>query len=155
MTEPTESNERRHGPYLLSTDPARLDRDAIHAYIGGVSYWAAGRPRDIQDRGIDGSALVVGAYLIDGADEVGAQVGFARMVTDLATFAYLADVYVLDEHQGTGLGTAMVELIITHPAVASCRQLLATHDAHGLYEKFGYATMDDPSRWMLRSRPEY
>ena len=84
-----------------------------------------------------------------------AQVGFARMVTDLATFAWLCDVYVLDEHRGGGLGTAMVRLIVEHPAVGDIRlQLLGTADAHGLYARFGYTPLAEPARWMVRRRAD-
>ena len=89
---------------------------------------------------------MVGAYFAEGE-----QVGFARMVTDLATFAWLADVYVVDEVRGSGLGTAMVQTIVEHPDVASIkRQVLATRDAHGLYARFGYESLSEPDRWMFR-----
>ena len=127
--------ERQHGQYLLSTDPARVDIDAVHRFLSESSYWARGRPFDVQATAVANSLLVVGAYLDAGADG-DAQVGFARMVTDLATFAWLSDVYVLDEHRGGGLGTAMVRLIVEHPAVDEVRlQLLGTADAHGLYAR--------------------
>jgi GNAT superfamily N-acetyltransferase len=146
--------ERQHGRYLLSTDPALVDVDAVHRFLSESSYWARGRPFDVQSAAIANSLLVVGAYGDAGADAtVGrrAQVGFARMVTDLATFAWLCDVYVLAEHRGGGLGTAMVRLIVEHPAVSNIRlQILATADAHGLYARFGYATLPEPARWMSR-----
>lgn len=138
--------ERHHGEFSISTDPARLDVDAVHAYLSGDSYWAAGRPLDMQRRAIEHSHLVVGAY-----DAGGAQVGFARMVTDLATFAWLADVYVLESVRGNGLGRAVVQTIVEHPDVVDIRrQLLATRDAHGLYAQFGYAPLTEPERWMFR-----
>jgi len=137
--------ERPHGEYLLSTDPTRLDLDVIHGYLAS-SYWAEGRPRDVQRRAIDGSHLVIGAYA-----QGGSQVGFARMVTDLATWAWLCDVFVLPEHQGGGLGTAMVKTIVEHPDVIDLNwQFLATADAHDLYARFGYRPLEDPSRWMHR-----
>ncbi len=143
--------EREHGPYLLSTDPARVDVDAVHRFLSESSYWARGRPLDVQSAAIANSLLVVGAYHDAGAGAGPVQVGFARMVTDLATFAWLCDVYVLDEHRGGGLGTAMVRLIVEHPAVIGVRlQLLGTADAHGLYARFGYAPLAEPSRWMAR-----
>src|SRR5262245_3600482 len=135
-----------HGDYLLSTDPARLDIAEVHRALSEESYWALGRSLDVQRRAIEHSELVIGAYTADRA-----QVGFARMITDLATFAYLCDVYVLEPHRGTGLGTAMVKAIVEHPDVEKLRwQLLATRDAHGLYTKFGYRALDDPDRWMQR-----
>lgn len=141
--------ERSHGRYLLSTDPARLDIDVIHPYLSRESYWAAGRRREVQARAIDNSHLVIGAYHPDAG-----QVGFARMVTDLATWAWLCDVFVLDDHRGGGLGTAMVETIVEHPDVAGIRwQFLATADAHDLYSRFGYTPLDEPARWMHRPGP--
>jgi GNAT superfamily N-acetyltransferase len=110
------------------------------------SYWAQGRPFDVQRRAIEHSALVVGAYTM-----AGEQVGFARMVTDLATWAWLCDVYVMPEHRGGGLGTVMVRTIVEHPDVVDVRwQFLATRDAHELYAKFGFRALDDPARWMQR-----
>jgi GNAT superfamily N-acetyltransferase len=160
---PIEVLEQRHGQYVLSTDPARVDVAAVHSFLSESSYWARGRPFDVQSAAIANSPLVVGAYDISGGhdsaghdtgDDGGGQVGFARMVTDLATFAWLCDVYVLDGHRGGGLGAAMVRLIVEHPAVRSVRlQILATADAHGLYARFGYLPLSEPARWMAR-RPD-
>ena len=136
----------RHG-YRISTDPALLDRTVIHRSLSDESYWAAGRSRETSDRAIDHSHLVIGAYAPDGA-----QVGFARMVTDLATWAWLCDVFVLPDHQGDGLGPAMVGAIIEHPDVAHIkRQFLATADAHELYAKYGYRALADSAKWMERT----
>jgi GNAT superfamily N-acetyltransferase len=138
--------ETTHGEYVLSTDPAKVDLVEVHRALSEDSYWAQGRPFEVQQRAVEHSALVIGAYTADVA-----QVGFARMVTDLATWAWLCDVYVLREHQGSGLGTAMVRAIVEHPDVCDIRiQFLATRDAHGLYAKFGYRPLDDPERWMAR-----
>lgn len=138
-----------HGDYTLSTDRSRLDLVAIHRYLSEQSYWARQRPLDVQARAIENSHLVIGAY-----HRSGSQVGFARMVTDLATWAWLCDVFVLPEHQGGGLGSAMVGAIVTHPDVVNLTwQFLATADAHALYAKFGYTELDDPTRWMQR-RPQ-
>lgn len=139
--------ERSHADYVITTDRARLDLDLIHRYLT-ASYWAEGRPLDVQTRAIAGSHLVIGAYASDGS-----QVGFARMVTDLATWAWLCDVFVLPEHQGDGLGAAMVETIVEHPDVVDIKwQFLATADAHELYARFGYTSLDEPTRWMHRRR---
>src|SRR4051812_28985396 len=120
--------------YELDDDRTRLDREAIHAYLGGVSYWAKGRTRERQDELIDASEHVVGLY---GAD--GEQVGFARAVDcDAAGFVYLADVYVLDEHRGRGLGVELVREIVEHGPFAGRPWVLHTRDAHSLYEKFGF-----------------
>lgn len=119
--------------YELDDDRDRLDRAAIHAYLGGVSYWAKGRTRAQQDELIDGSGHVVGLY------RDGDQVGFARAVDcGAAGFVYLADVYVLDEHRGNGLGVELVREIVDHGPYAERRWVLHTRDAHALYEKFGF-----------------
>ena len=119
--------------YELDDDRARLDRAAIHAYLGGVSYWAKGRTRERQDELIDASEHVVGLY------QGGEQVGFARAVDcDAAGFVYLADVYVLDEHRGRGLGVELVRQIVEHGPFAERRWVLHTRDAHRLYAKFGF-----------------
>lgn len=140
--------ELHHGDHLISTDPDRVDVAAVHRWISECSYWAAGRPFETQRRAIEHSALVVGAY-----DPAGSQVGFARMVSDLATFAWLADVYVEESARGTGLGTALVRTVVEHPDVAGVqRQLLATRDAHDLYARFGYVALTEPEKWMIRAR---
>ena len=102
------------------------------------------------ERAVAGSALVIGVYTA-----AGEQVGFARMITDCATWAYLCDVFVLPDHQGDGLGTAMVRTIVEHPDVVDVKtQFLATADAHDLYAKFGYSPLNDPNKWMHRIRPQ-
>ena len=142
MTTHESPAERSLGAYLISTDPGRLDLDAIFDYLSGRSYWARGRPRDQIVRGIENS-LPFGVYLD------GKQVGFARLVTDYATFAWLADVYVLEEHRGQGLGKALVEAVLAYPGVADIpRVLLATADAHGLYEHYGFQPLHRVERFM-------
>jgi GNAT superfamily N-acetyltransferase len=134
--------ERSLGAYLISTNPARLDLDSIHAYLSGESYWARGRSWDEIVTGIENS-IPFGVYLD------GNQVGFARVVTDYATFAWLADVYVLEEHRGHGLGKALVEAVVEHPDVAPLpRLVLATLDAHGLYEQYGFTSLTGDERFM-------
>jgi GNAT superfamily N-acetyltransferase len=134
--------ERALGPYLISSDPGRLDLDAICAYLSGESYWARGRPREQIVRGIENS-LPFGVY------RDGDQIGFARIVTDYATFAWLADVYVLDGHRGQGLGKALIEAVVEHPEVRSLpRVVLATADAHGLYERYGFKPLHRDERFM-------
>ena len=118
--------------YELDDDRARLDRAAIHAFLT-ASYWAAGRTRERQDELIDASGHVVGLY------RDGAQVGFARAVDcDAAGLVYLADVYVLDDHRGRGLGVELVREIVERGPYADRRWVLHTRDAHALYEKFGF-----------------
>jgi GNAT superfamily N-acetyltransferase len=119
--------------YELDDDRARLDRDAVHAYLGGESYWAKGRTRERQDALIDASGYVVGLY------DDGRQVGFARAVDcDGAGFVYLADVYVLEECRGRGLGVELVREIVENGPYADRRWVLHTRDAHSLYEKLGF-----------------
>jgi GNAT superfamily N-acetyltransferase len=128
---------RLFGGYELDDDRTRLDRAAVHAYLGGVSYWAKGRTREQQDELIDGSGHVVGLY------RDGEQVGFARAVDcGAAGFVYLADVYVLDEHRGRGLGVELVREIVERGPYAQHRWVLHTRDAHALYEKFGFGPND-------------
>jgi GNAT superfamily N-acetyltransferase len=130
------------GAYLISTDRGRLDLDAIALYLSEESYWARGRSRETIVRGIENS-LPFGVY------KDGAQVGFARVVTDYATFAWLADVYVLDSERGNGLGKALIEMVIEHAAVRDLpRVMLATADAHGLYEQYGFTPLERVERFM-------
>jgi GNAT superfamily N-acetyltransferase len=130
------------GAYLISSNPARLDLDAIHTYLSEQSYWARGRSRERIVRAIENS-LPFGLY------RDGAQVGFARVVTDESTFGWLADVYVLPAERERGLGKALVEAVLEHPAVRNLpRLMLATADAHGLYERYGFEALESPERFM-------
>jgi GNAT superfamily N-acetyltransferase len=130
--------------YELDDDPERIDHDAVHAYLGGVSYWAEGRPRDVQDALIDNAARVVGLYL------GGEQVGFSRAISDGHVQSYLADVYVLDEHRGRGLGVELVRFSVDEGPLAQTKWYLHTRDAHDLYRKFGFV---EPSERVLE-RPD-
>jgi GNAT superfamily N-acetyltransferase len=132
--------------YEVSTDAARLDVKAIHAFLAGT-YWSPGIPIAIVERAIENS-VCVGAYLD------ARQIGFARMVTDKATFAYLADVYVLEEHRGNGLSKRMVEGLLQLQELQGLRRMmLATRDAHALYEKFGFKALATPARFMELHNP--
>lgn len=133
--------------YDISLDPARLRLDLIHGFIG-QSYWASGMPRETMARAIANS-LCVGAY------RGGDQVGFARVVTDRATFAYLADVFVLPEHGGKGLAKAMVQALHDHPELQGLRRwMLATSDAHGVYAALGWQPIAQPELFMQRHDPD-
>lgn len=133
--------------YRLSDDRAEMQPAAIHAYLSR-SYWAEGIPLTIVERAIAGS-LCVGVF--DGAD----QVGFARVVTDYATFAYLADVYVLERDRGNGLASRMVRALHEHPKVRGLRRwMLATRDAHPLYTSLGWREIEAPGRFMERRFPD-
>jgi GNAT superfamily N-acetyltransferase len=137
----------RRRNYLISTDPGKLDRTVIHRFLGG-SYWAKDIPREIVDRCIENS-LCFGLY--DGDR----QVGFARIISDFATFAYLADVFVLESERGKGLGVWLIETIVNHPQLQGLRRwMLATADAHGLYRKFGFTALSRPERIMEITDPD-
>jgi GNAT superfamily N-acetyltransferase len=145
------SEEWRRGEYVISTDPARLNLTVIHAYLSTSSYWAAGRPREVMRRAIENS-LPFGVFW--GAE----QIGFARVVTDYATFAWLADVFVLPAHQGRGIGKWLMGVIVDHPRLQGLRRwILATRDAHGLYAGFGFTGLHAPELFMERfaDRPDY
>jgi GNAT superfamily N-acetyltransferase len=136
---------RRNG-FTISTDPEKLDPGMIHEFLA-ASYWAKGIPREVVDRSIEG-ALCFGLF------EDGRQVGFARVITDLATFAYLADVFVLESHRGHGLATWLMESILAHPRLQGLRRwMLVTRDAHPLYRKVGFRDLAHPERIMERTSP--
>jgi len=142
-----ESYTWQRGDYEISTDRSRLNIDLIHDYLSNHSYWAAGRSREVVERSIENS-LPFGIYKSSG------QVGFARIVTDYATFAWVADVFILPEHRGQGLSKWLMEVIIAHPQLQGFRRwMLSTKDAHGLYEKFGFIPLNKPERWMERFDP--
>jgi GNAT superfamily N-acetyltransferase len=126
--------------YEISLDPARMDLDVIHGYLSR-SYWSEGIRREVVAASLK-SSVVVGAF-----EETAGQVGFARVVTDRATFAWLCDVFVLEEHRGRGLSKRMVQELVSHPELQTLRRwCLATRDAQGLYERFGFAEVPS-GRW--------
>ena len=139
--------ESQRNGYTISTDKSLLDISAVHAYLTR-SYWSPGISRAVVEKAIAGS-LCFGLFT-----EQGNQVGFARAITDGATFAYLADVYVLEEHRGKGLGKWIVETILAHPSLQGLRRiLLATRDAHKLYAQFGFEPLATPESFMSIHRP--
>lgn len=165
-----ESNhvEQRRGAFLISTDPARLDLDVIHSFLTNC-YWAKGVPREVVARSIKNS-LCFGAYDEGGekapleqksglnwapirrgtpVQGVRAQIGFARVISDYATFAYVADVFVLESHRNRGIGKLLMECIKEHPGLQGLRRWsLSTADAHGLYSQFGFTALKWPERYM-------
>jgi GNAT superfamily N-acetyltransferase len=135
--------------YEISTDRARLDLRAIHTYLVR-SYWSAEIPLETVERAARNS-LCFGVY----ETATSAQVGFTRVVTDYATFAYLCDVYVLEKHRGRGLSKWMMREVMAHPALAGARRaMLATRDAHGLYEQFGFVVAGEAGNLMELVRPD-
>jgi GNAT superfamily N-acetyltransferase len=127
--------------FIISTDPAHLDNDAI-AEMLKRSYWASGRPREQLDRALANS-LVFGIY--DGKN----QIGLARVVSDYAIFAYLCDVFIHEDYRTHGLGKWLMETIHSHPDLQGLRRwTLVTRDAHGLYEQYGWKPLANPERWM-------
>lgn len=136
--------EWRYGDYVITTDKTRLDISFIHDFLSNASYWAEGRSLDVVKRSVDNS-LNFGVFSGD------KQVGFARVVTDYATFAWLADVFVVSDHRGHGVGRWLIEVVVTHPQLRGLRRwVLATRDAHELYRGFGFTDLIEPLRWMER-----
>jgi GNAT superfamily N-acetyltransferase len=134
------------GGCFVTTDSSKIDRDLVHAFLADA-YWSKGLPRGVFERSI-ANALCFSVY--DGD----AQVGFARVVTDRATFAYLADVFVLEPHRGRGLSRLLMETIVAHPDLQGLRRwVLATRDAHGLYARYGFTPLGQPDRFMERWNP--
>jgi GNAT superfamily N-acetyltransferase len=130
--------------YEISTDPSRFDVDLIH-HVLSTSYWAEGRPREVVERSIRHS-LCFGVYA------EGAQVAFARVITDHAVFAYLADVFVVPERRGLGIATSLVQAILAHPDLQGLKVfLLRTRDAQGLYARLGFGPIARPEEMMVRS----
>ena len=135
------------GPIVVDTDPARLDLAVIHEFLA-ASYWAQGIPLETVRRSIRNS-LCFGLY------EGERQIGFARVVSDRATFAYLADVFVLDSHRGRGLSKLLMDAVVAHSELQGLRRwMLATRDAHGLYAQYGFTALAAPEPFMQRHDPE-
>jgi len=142
------SFEFRRAPWLVSTDPARLDLGAIHHWLSIASYWAEGVPLDVVERSFRHSCAF-GVYAEDDS-----LAGFARVVTDYASFGYVADVFILPEQRGHGLGKLLVEAMLAHPDLQGLRRwLLMTRDAQGLYGQYGFTPLKNPQRAMERHDP--
>jgi len=142
-----ENYELQNGEFTISTDRNRLQIEAIHQFLSEESYWANNRTREQTETAIKNS-LPFGVYKGEN------QIGFARVVTDYATFAYLGDVYILETFRGQGLSKWLMETIVNHPELQGFRRwVLATKDAHTLYEKFGFHALVHPERWMEKPAP--
>lgn len=134
--------EIQQGEYIISTDKARLDLPAIHDFLCNRSYWANGITLELVQKSVRG-ALCFGVYHKD------RQIGFARIISDYATIAYLGDVFILEDYRGLGLSKWLMEVITQHPDLQGLRRwILATRDAHGLYEQVGFSPLARPDRWM-------
>ena len=130
--------------FEISTDKSKLDIAFIHAYLSQETYWAKNIPLELVQKSIEG-AVCFGVY------HHHKQIGFARMITDCATFGYLADVFIIDSYRGKGISKWLMEEIVEYPAFAPLRRwMLATRDAHGLYRQFGFTQLDKPERIMQR-----
>ncbi len=141
------NHEWQNGEYTISTDRALLQIDAIHQFLKEKSYWAKERTKEQTARAIENS-LPFGVYKCKN------QIGFARVVTDYATFAYLGNVFILEEFRGQGLSKWLMQVIIEHPDLQGFRRwILATKDAHALYEKFEFTALKFPERWMEKTAP--
>lgn len=144
---PAMALEWRRDGYLVTDDPVRVDLDVVYGYLTAC-YWAKGISRETVRRSIEGS-MPFSLYAGD------AQVGFARVISDRATIAYLGDVFVLEAHQGRGLARWMCHLIVAHPELQGLRRwILLTRDAHGLYTQVGFTPLAKPERWMERHDPD-
>lgn len=140
--------EWEKGEYTISTDFARLDLALMHHHLSHEAYWSPGIPLEVVARAFQNS-LAFGIYR---GEE---QVGWARLITDRATFAYLADVYILEAHRGAGLGKWLMEVILSHPELQGLRRwMLATRDAHSLYARYGFRPLATPERFMERHFPD-
>ena len=134
--------------YLISTDKNKIDVDYVHSFLS-QSYWSPGAPISVVKKAMKGS-LCFGVYFRN------RQIGYARMVTDKATFAYLADVFIDEDHRGKGLAKWLVEMILAHPQLRGLRRiLLATKDAHKLYEQCGFTAINNPERYMVYNPSAY
>jgi N-acetylglutamate synthase-like GNAT family acetyltransferase len=139
--------------YFISTQKVLLDVKVIHSFLSKDSYWAQGIPKEIVEKSIQHSALCFGVYKeVENSQE---QVGFARIISDLASFAYLCDVFILPDHRGLGLSKVLMKIITNHPELQKVRRLmLATSDAHQLYAQYGFMPLDTPESFMqIRKKP--
>jgi N-acetylglutamate synthase-like GNAT family acetyltransferase len=142
-----ETLEYQREGFVVSTDPGRINLDIVHGYLART-YWSKGIPLETVKKGVQHS-LCFGVY-----EEGGEQVGFARVISDYATYAYLADVFILEQYRGQGLSKWLMECLLAHPELQTVRTFfLATRDAHGLYQQFGFRPVEEPARYMVRRNP--
>ncbi|SMC05704.1 Acetyltransferase (GNAT) family protein [Sulfobacillus thermosulfidooxidans DSM 9293] len=138
---------RMKDSFIVSTDPALLDKETIFSYLHHEAYWSLGLPRDVFEKSLEHS-LCFGIY------QHNTQLGFARVISDFSTFAYLCDVFILTPYRGQGLGKWLMESIMDHPDLQGLRRFyLVTRDAHGLYKHYGFSSLDDCGRHMEKVVP--
>ncbi|WP_409302967.1 GNAT family N-acetyltransferase [Peribacillus sp. SCS-155] len=138
-----------NGEFYISTNKKYLDIGVIEKFLADESYWAQGRPRSVIEKSITNSTVCFGIYIGNPKEGAAQQIGFARVVSDLATFAYLADVFILKQHRGQGLSKWLVKNIVEHPELSELRRfMLATNDAHTLYSQFGFKPLSNTERYM-------
>jgi GNAT superfamily N-acetyltransferase len=148
LPDPEAVVEHRRGEFLISTSRERLSLDTIHGFLTNC-YWARGISREVVEQSVE-HALCFGIY-----DEQGVQVGFARVISDFATIAYIGDVFLLESHRGQGLGKWLMQCITQHPALQNLRRwILTTRDAHRLYSQFGFTPVKAPERFMELHNPD-
>jgi N-acetylglutamate synthase-like GNAT family acetyltransferase len=142
-----QTSEWARGEYLISTDKSKIDVTVVHQFLS-QSYWAKGISQSIMQKSIENS-LCFAVY------HKQVLVGFARVISDFATFSYLADVFIVPEERGKGLSKWLMQVIMNHPGLQGLRRfLLATRDAHSLYAQFGFTALDKPERWMQKHDPD-
>ncbi len=142
-------DEHQQGDFTVSTDPKKLDLEFTHNWLSKVAYWSKGLPFNVFQRMVDNS-LCFGLYHLN--EE---QVGFGRVITDYTTFAWLTDVFIIDEYRGKGLSIFLMNCILDHPELQILRRwLLGTDHAHGLYRKFGFEDLDHPENFLTRHHSE-
>src|SRR4051812_5272811 len=130
------------------------DHDTVYRFLSQEAYWSQGLPREIFDTAVNGSMRFAAYAVSDVADDRRTLAGFARVVTDRATFAWLCDVFVLPEHRGKGVAKQLMDAVMSHPELQGLRNvMLATRDAHGLYARYGFTPLAEPARWMAIRRP--
>ena len=140
--------EWRRGDFLVTTDSARFDLDAIHDFLANQSYWSRGIPRSTFERSLANS---LGFALLQGSRPI----GFARVISDFATVAYLGDVFIVDDYRGRGLAKWLMDCVMAHPDLQGLRRWsLVTSDAHGLYRQFGFTPLANPEKFMERHDPD-
>ncbi|MFA1712240.1 GNAT family N-acetyltransferase [Peribacillus frigoritolerans] len=139
--------------FSISANKKHLDVDVIHNFLNQEAYWSKGIPKETVIKSIENTTLCFGVYKSEIGKEVGEQVGFARVITDLATHAYLCDVFILPDYRNLGLSKWLMDVITNHSELKEVRRfMLATNDAHSLYKKFGFNPIDKPELFMQKVR---